>query len=65
MKTRTFLAAAAFAAALPAHSVGRFTDATDLWWNSAEPGWGVNVVQQNEILFLTFFLYNLSHSSAW
>jgi hypothetical protein len=65
MKTRTFLAALALWVALPAHAVGRFTDATDLWWSSAEPGWGVNVVQQNEVLFLTFFIYNLSHSSAW
>jgi hypothetical protein len=41
------------------------TDASDLWSNLNEQGWGVNVIQQNEILFITFFVYSPSGSPAW
>ena len=41
------------------------SDATDLWWNASESGWGVNVVQQNEVLFLTFFVYGPDKRAAW
>ena len=41
------------------------TDATDLWWTAAESGWGVNVVQQEEILFLTFFVYGPDGKAIW
>jgi hypothetical protein len=50
---------------LPAHAVGRLTDATDLWWNAAEAGWGVNVIHQNDVLFLTFFAYSASRNPVW
>ena len=26
---------------------------TDLWWNAAESGWGINVTHQDQILFAT------------
>ena len=41
------------------------TDATDLWWNANESGWGVNVVQQNEVLFLSFFVYGTDNRATW
>jgi len=41
------------------------TDASDLWWNANESGWGVNVIQQEEILFLTFFVYTASGTAIW
>ena len=41
------------------------TDYTDLWWNPAEDGWGVNVIQQGDTLFATFFVYSPSGSPSW
>jgi hypothetical protein len=52
-------------AALPARATTYATDATDLWWNANESGWGVNVVQQQEVLFLTFFIYGEDRKPAW
>lgn len=66
MRTRTIVAALLFCiAALPAHAVGRFTDFSDLWWNPGESGWGVNVTHQNELLFLTFFVYGPNRNPVW
>jgi hypothetical protein len=65
IRTRTFLAALAISVALPAHAVGRWTDATDLWWNSSQSGWGVNVIQQNDVLVLTFFVYGPNLNPVW
>jgi hypothetical protein len=31
---------------------------SDLWWNPDESGWGMQVVQQADILFVTLFVYN-------
>ena len=44
------------------------TDYTDLWWNSpdnSESGWGVNVVQQAEVVFATFFVYGADGTPRW
>jgi hypothetical protein len=40
-------------------------DLSDLWFNEQESGWGVNVTQQREILFLTFFIYGQDGRSTW
>lgn len=29
----------------------------DMWWNPNESGWGVNVAQQNNVMFATWFIY--------
>jgi hypothetical protein len=34
------------------------TDATDLWWNSAESGWGLQVVQEGNVAFATLYVYD-------
>jgi len=39
--------------------------ASDLWWNQNESGWGVNVVQQGTILFLTFYVYDQNGNPLW
>lgn len=65
MKTTRILGALLLCIALPAQAIGRFTDASDLWWNAAEPGWGVNVIQQNEVMFITFFVYSASRNPVW
>src|SRR5215831_3630119 len=48
-------------ATLPDCEMGGSMPATpnfsDLWWNPAESGWGVNLQQQGNILFATWFTY--------
>jgi hypothetical protein len=34
------------------------TDESDLWWNPNENGWGMQIVQSAEILFVTLFVYD-------
>jgi hypothetical protein len=58
---RLILAAALLAFGTSARS----TDLSDLWWNAAESGWGVNVAQQDDILFLTFFVYGANGQPTW
>jgi len=39
-----------------------------LWWNSpagSEAGWGVNIAQQGEVIFLTWFTYNAAGRAWW
>jgi len=57
---RKFLAGAAIALgfALPASAVTSGTDFTDLWWNPAESGWGLNVIHQNGVIFATLYVYD-------
>jgi hypothetical protein len=60
------LAAAGLGLALPASSGTTYsTDFTDMWWNSSEDGWGMNVIQQGDIVFATFFVYGPDQSPRW
>jgi hypothetical protein len=38
-------------------------DWTDIWWNPAEAGWGVNLVQSNNFIFATFFIYGPNNNA--
>ena len=38
---------------------------SDLWWNPNESGWGVTVDQQQDIMFLTFFIAGSNGSPYW
>jgi len=38
---------------------------TDLWWNPAESGWGVNFNHQGEVIFATLFTYGFDGSATW
>jgi hypothetical protein len=38
---------------------------TDLWWNPAESGWGINLNHQNDIIFATWFTYGANNANAW
>lgn len=40
-------------------------DQTDLWWNANESGWGVTVTHQQDVIFLTFFVYGPDGRAAW
>ena len=57
---RTLLFVACLAA-LPARA-GYYTD---IWYNALESGWGVNVVQSDNFLFLTFFIYGPDNKPTW
>ena len=48
--------------ALPARAA---TDYTDTWWATAEPGWGVNLTQQQETMYATFYVYGADGRSTW
>lgn len=41
------------------------SDYTDIWYIPAEGGWGVNVVQSDDFLFLTFFIYGADNKPTW
>lgn len=41
------------------------TNYQDLWWNPAEPGWGINVAHQGDTLFATLFTYGPDGRGAW
>ncbi|QJR16007.1 hypothetical protein [Usitatibacter palustris] len=40
-------------------------DFTDMWWNAAESGWGINIVQQNNTIFATWFVYGPDGKPKW
>ncbi len=40
-------------------------DYTDIWWNPATSGWGVNMVQSREFIFATFFVYDGDGNPFW
>ncbi len=41
------------------------TNYQDLWWNSAESGWGVNFAHQGNTIFATLFTYGADHRDMW
>jgi hypothetical protein len=49
----------------PASATSYSTDFSDLWYNPNENGWGVNVIQQGNTLFLTFFIYGSDNKASW
>jgi len=40
-------------------------DASDVWISPTEPGWGVSVNQQKDVLFLTMFVYAPTGLPTW
>jgi hypothetical protein len=44
------------------------TNYTDLWWNApaeSEAGWGINFAHQGDIIFATWFTYDLQGKPWW
>jgi hypothetical protein len=63
---RLLLAVLLFATALCAGA----SDYTDIWFNPSEQstaggGWGINVVQSDAFLFVTFFIYGPDNKPTW
>ncbi len=38
---------------------------SDLWWNPSESGWGINLNQQGDVIFATWFTYGDGGRNAW
>ena len=57
----------ALLAVLPLHAfaTSATTDFSDLWFNPNEEGWGANVIQQNDIQFITLFVYGPDSKPKW
>lgn len=49
-------------ASLPAKAAINYQD---MWWNPNESGWGVNVAQQNNTMFATWFIYGANNQPLW
>ena len=63
---RRFLAAAAMALALPAPAASTLTpDYSDLWLTLGEQGWGVNIIQHYDTMFVTLFVYGPDNTARW
>jgi hypothetical protein len=41
------------------------TDQSDLWWNPNESGWGMQLVQQDNTIFATVFIYGSDGRPTW
>ncbi len=41
------------------------TDVSDLWWNPSESGWGMQLVQNNNFVFATLFIYGANGAPTW
>lgn len=41
------------------------TDYSDLWWNPAESGWGIQFVQEYDTIFATMFVYGTDNKPTW
>ena len=50
---------------LTASAQATATDYTDIWFNPAEAGWGMNLVQSDSFMFLTFFIYGSDSKPTW
>lgn len=61
------LACALFILLLPAFAAATniSTDYTDMWWFPDESGWGANVTQQGDTLFVTLFVYDAQMNPTW
>jgi hypothetical protein len=65
MLLRTFTAAAIFSIAARAFATPQPIDATDLWINPSESGWGISVFHQGDTLFASLFVYGPDGQPKW
>jgi hypothetical protein len=56
----------ALGCAIPAASASSFSiDNSDLWGNPAENGWGLQIIQRADVIFVTVYLYDTSNTPVW
>ena len=56
---------AGFAAIGSAGATSANTDVTDIWWNTAEAGWGIQLVNTGTFVFATLYIYDGNGTSRW
>jgi hypothetical protein len=57
---------AAVAIAMPASAAAPASyDYSDIWWNAAESGWGAELQQQGDVIFMTLFVYAADGTPTW
>lgn len=62
---RRLAAILATALALPASASTLTPHYTDLWYLPSESGWGVNIIQQYDTMFVTLFVYGNDNQPHW
>ena len=65
---RVLLAAILFAASgllSSAWATAFTTDQSDLWWDPAESGWGIQFVHRGSVIFATIFVYDPTRTPIW
>ncbi len=40
-------------------------DPTGMWYDPAQPGWGLSLTQQGETIFAALFVYDANHNPQW
>jgi hypothetical protein len=58
-------ALAAIAIAIASVGPASSTDFTDLWWDPAESGWGLNIAHQAETIYITLYVYGATTRATW
>ena len=56
---------AASLAAGAARATNVSTDVTDIWWPDAEPGWGIQLIQNAGLIFATLFIYDAANQPTF
>jgi hypothetical protein len=46
-------------------AAGMSPDPTGIWYDPAQPGWGMSITQQGDTLFVVLFLYDQGHEPTW
>jgi len=41
------------------------TNYSDLWWNSSEPGWGLTLAHQGDVIFALWYTYGSAGRDQW
>ncbi len=62
---RTTLLLALLALPLQAAATIYTSDYSDIWYLPAESGWGVNLIQNEDVIFATFFVYGATDQPTW
>ncbi|HYC37782.1 MAG TPA: hypothetical protein VEC19_15245 [Usitatibacter sp.] len=65
MPARALLAGFLLALAFPVLATPQPRNATDMWFDPAESGWGLNLIHQGDTLFGTLFVYDTDGQPKW
>lgn len=65
VNVRNLVAGLITALAVPFQASAANTEYSDLWWNPNESGWGVGMQRQDDVIFLTLFVYGADGNNTW